>query len=216
MTTSHVDHCQGAISYSDSASAVSSTIPAFAKKGDLLIIDSSVHEPIGIGTFFYVTVKTLLTNTLRDPNRPNSPRSWPWCGHGRDHGKYPRARHPYVGLERRRTTPWRATCELLARKLECSIWSNDSTVETVETLSTTQPATPALHSALHSSRYSSRYSFRYSIATLDPPLLISTTRNAPQCTAMLTRCVQARTSLVPRSCTTTTTTWKALRPCSRR
>mmetsp|Transcript_36757 Transcript_36757/g.98634 ORF Transcript_36757/g.98634 Transcript_36757/m.98634 type:complete len:349 (+) Transcript_36757:233-1279(+) len=40
---------EGAISYSDSASAVSSTIPAFAKKGDLLIIDSSVHEPIGIG-----------------------------------------------------------------------------------------------------------------------------------------------------------------------
>lgn len=40
---------EGAISYSDSASAVSSTLPAFAKKGDLLIIDSSVHEPIGIG-----------------------------------------------------------------------------------------------------------------------------------------------------------------------
>jgi serine palmitoyltransferase len=34
------------IAYSDSASAVSSTIPAFAKKGDLLIIDDACNESI--------------------------------------------------------------------------------------------------------------------------------------------------------------------------
>ena len=37
---------EGAISYSDSASTVTSTIPAFAKKGDLLVIDDGVHEPV--------------------------------------------------------------------------------------------------------------------------------------------------------------------------
>ena len=37
---------QEAISYSDSASAVSSSIPAFSKKGDLLLIDEAVCEPI--------------------------------------------------------------------------------------------------------------------------------------------------------------------------
>lgn len=35
-----------AISYSDAASSVSSTLPAFAKKGDLLIADEGVYEPI--------------------------------------------------------------------------------------------------------------------------------------------------------------------------
>ncbi len=35
-----------AISYSDAASSVSSTLPAFAKKGDLLIVDEAVYEPI--------------------------------------------------------------------------------------------------------------------------------------------------------------------------
>jgi len=38
-----------AISYSDGASTVNSTIPAFAKKGDLLIIDDAVSEPIRTG-----------------------------------------------------------------------------------------------------------------------------------------------------------------------
>jgi len=35
-----------AIAYSDSASAVSSTLPAFAKRGDLVIVDAGCHEPL--------------------------------------------------------------------------------------------------------------------------------------------------------------------------
>ncbi len=38
-----------AISYSDGASTVASTIPAFAKKGDLLIVDDAASEPIRTG-----------------------------------------------------------------------------------------------------------------------------------------------------------------------
>ena len=38
-----------AISYSDSASTVNSSIPAFAKKGDLLIVDEAVNESIRTG-----------------------------------------------------------------------------------------------------------------------------------------------------------------------
>jgi len=34
------------IAYSDSASAVSSTLPAFAKRGDLVICDAGCHEPV--------------------------------------------------------------------------------------------------------------------------------------------------------------------------
>ena len=40
---------QEAISYSDSASTVTSVIPAFAKKGDLLIVDEAVSEPVLAG-----------------------------------------------------------------------------------------------------------------------------------------------------------------------
>ena len=40
---------QEAIQYSDGASAVSSTIPAFAKKGDLLLVDEACNEPIKLG-----------------------------------------------------------------------------------------------------------------------------------------------------------------------
>lgn len=40
---------QEAISYSDGASTVSSAIPAFSKKGDLLIADEAVSEPILTG-----------------------------------------------------------------------------------------------------------------------------------------------------------------------
>ena len=40
---------QDAISYSDSASTVSSAIPAFAKKGDLLLVDEAVCEPVLTG-----------------------------------------------------------------------------------------------------------------------------------------------------------------------
>ena len=40
---------QEAISYSDGASAISSAIPAFSKKGDLLLVDEAVNEPILTG-----------------------------------------------------------------------------------------------------------------------------------------------------------------------
>lgn len=40
---------QGAIMYSDGASAVTSTIAAFAKRGDLLVVDDGVYEPIVTG-----------------------------------------------------------------------------------------------------------------------------------------------------------------------
>lgn len=40
---------QEAISYSDGAATVSSAIPAFAKKGDLLLVDEAVSEPILTG-----------------------------------------------------------------------------------------------------------------------------------------------------------------------
>jgi serine palmitoyltransferase len=40
---------QEAISYSDGASALSSAIPAFSKKGDLLLVDEAVNEPILTG-----------------------------------------------------------------------------------------------------------------------------------------------------------------------
>ena len=38
-----------AILYSDGASAVSSTIAAFAKRGDLLVVDEGVYEPLVTG-----------------------------------------------------------------------------------------------------------------------------------------------------------------------
>lgn len=40
---------EGAIGYSDEASTVTSTIPAFAKRGDLIIADSGIHEAVRIG-----------------------------------------------------------------------------------------------------------------------------------------------------------------------
>lgn len=40
---------EGAIMYSDGAATVSSTIAAFAKRGDLLVVDDGVYEPIVTG-----------------------------------------------------------------------------------------------------------------------------------------------------------------------
>jgi serine palmitoyltransferase len=40
---------EGAIMYSDGASTVSSTIAAFAKRGDLLVVDDGVYEPLVTG-----------------------------------------------------------------------------------------------------------------------------------------------------------------------
>lgn len=40
---------EAAISYSDSASCESSTVPAFAKRGDLIVADDAIHEAIRTG-----------------------------------------------------------------------------------------------------------------------------------------------------------------------
>jgi serine palmitoyltransferase len=40
---------EAAISYSDSASCESSTVPAFAKKGDLIVADDAIHHAIKTG-----------------------------------------------------------------------------------------------------------------------------------------------------------------------
>ena len=40
---------EGAIMYSDGASTVSSTVAAFAKRGDLLVVDDGVYEPLVTG-----------------------------------------------------------------------------------------------------------------------------------------------------------------------
>lgn len=42
-------HTEGAIMYSDGASTVSSTIAAFAKRGDLLVVDEGIYEPLVTG-----------------------------------------------------------------------------------------------------------------------------------------------------------------------
>mmetsp|Transcript_10670 Transcript_10670/g.30598 ORF Transcript_10670/g.30598 Transcript_10670/m.30598 type:complete len:536 (-) Transcript_10670:10-1617(-) len=40
---------EGAISYSDTASTLSSTTPAFAKRGDLLLVDAGISEAVAVG-----------------------------------------------------------------------------------------------------------------------------------------------------------------------
>lgn len=40
---------EAAISYSDSASCEASTVPAFAKRGDLIVADSDIHHAIQTG-----------------------------------------------------------------------------------------------------------------------------------------------------------------------
>jgi len=60
-------HVPEAISYSDSASAISSAIPAFAKKGDLLLVDEACNEPILTGlNLSRATVQTFKHNNMAD------------------------------------------------------------------------------------------------------------------------------------------------------
>jgi serine palmitoyltransferase len=42
---------EGAIMYSDGASTCSSTVAAFAKRGDLLVVDEGVYEPLSTGVY---------------------------------------------------------------------------------------------------------------------------------------------------------------------
>eukprot|EP00543_Licmophora_paradoxa_P003759 CAMPEP_0202456848 /NCGR_PEP_ID=MMETSP1360-20130828/14013_1 /ASSEMBLY_ACC=CAM_ASM_000848 /TAXON_ID=515479 /ORGANISM="Licmophora paradoxa, Strain CCMP2313" /LENGTH=433 /DNA_ID=CAMNT_0049076783 /DNA_START=172 /DNA_END=1473 /DNA_ORIENTATION=+ len=60
----------GAIMYSDGASTVSSTIAAFAKRGDLLIVDRGVSEPLTTGvTLSRANVKWFSHNDMDDLKR---------------------------------------------------------------------------------------------------------------------------------------------------
>ena len=59
-----------AISYSDSASTVSSCIPAFAKKGDLILADQGVEEPVQTGLdLSRATVRYFKHNDMADLKR---------------------------------------------------------------------------------------------------------------------------------------------------
>mmetsp|Transcript_22156 Transcript_22156/g.31136 ORF Transcript_22156/g.31136 Transcript_22156/m.31136 type:complete len:456 (-) Transcript_22156:2590-3957(-) len=59
-----------AILYSDGASAVSSTIAAFAKRGDLLVVDEGVYEPLVTGvTLSRANVKWFRHNDMEDLRR---------------------------------------------------------------------------------------------------------------------------------------------------
>jgi serine palmitoyltransferase len=61
---------QEAICYSDGASATSSAIPAFAKKGDLLIVDEACNEPVMMGVnLSRSTVKYFKHNDMADLRR---------------------------------------------------------------------------------------------------------------------------------------------------
>ncbi|CAM9262449.1 unnamed protein product, partial [Ectocarpus sp. 6 AP-2014] len=59
-----------AISYSDSATTISSTIPAFAKKGDLTVVDQGVEENVQTGiNLSRSTVRTFKHNDMDDLER---------------------------------------------------------------------------------------------------------------------------------------------------
>lgn len=61
---------QEAICYSDGASATSSAIPAFSKKGDLLLVDEACSEPILMGAnLSRSTVKFFKHNDMNDLRR---------------------------------------------------------------------------------------------------------------------------------------------------
>jgi serine palmitoyltransferase len=58
---------EGAILYSDGASAATSTIAAFAKRGDLLIVDEGVNEALLVGvTLSRANVRYFRHNNMRD------------------------------------------------------------------------------------------------------------------------------------------------------
>ena len=60
----------GAILYSDGASASTSTVAAFAKRGDLLIVDEGVHEALLVGvTLSRANVRYFRHNNVKDLRR---------------------------------------------------------------------------------------------------------------------------------------------------
>eukprot|EP00978_Attheya_sp_CCMP212_P017526 scaffold46830_cov62-Attheya_sp.AAC.5 len=63
-------HTEGAIMYSDGASASTSTVAAFAKRGDLLVVDEGIYEALGSGvTLSRATVKWFRHNDMEDLRR---------------------------------------------------------------------------------------------------------------------------------------------------
>ena len=58
--------CEAAIAYSDTASCLASTIPAFAKKGDLVVVDAGVKEALKVGAFRWVHVCTTVVGVFLD------------------------------------------------------------------------------------------------------------------------------------------------------
>lgn len=63
-------HTDAAILYSDGASASTSTVAAFAKRGDLLIVDEGVHEPLLVGvTLSRANVRYFRHNNVKDLRR---------------------------------------------------------------------------------------------------------------------------------------------------
>lgn len=63
-------HTDGAILYSDGASCAASTVAAFAKRGDLLVVDEGVYEALGTGvTLSRANVKYFKHNDMQDLRR---------------------------------------------------------------------------------------------------------------------------------------------------
>ena len=61
---------EGAILYSDGASAATSTVAAFAKRGDLLIVDEGVSESLLVGvTLSRANVRYFRHNDVKDLKR---------------------------------------------------------------------------------------------------------------------------------------------------
>jgi 7-keto-8-aminopelargonate synthetase and related enzymes len=63
-------HTDGAILYSDGASCAASTVAAFAKRGDLLVVDEGIYEALGTGvTLSRANVKYFKHNDMQDLRR---------------------------------------------------------------------------------------------------------------------------------------------------
>jgi serine palmitoyltransferase len=63
-------HTEDAILYSDGASTVTSTVAAFCKRGDIIIVDEAVYEPIRTGVqLSRATVKWFAHNNMNDLRR---------------------------------------------------------------------------------------------------------------------------------------------------
>eukprot|EP00979_Chaetoceros_neogracilis_P001395 scaffold247_cov174-Chaetoceros_neogracile.AAC.8 len=63
-------HTEGAILYSDGASCAASTVAAFAKRGDLLVVDEGIYEALGTGvTLSRANIKYFKHNDMQDLKR---------------------------------------------------------------------------------------------------------------------------------------------------